>query len=155
MAAITQSELLDDISDALKKAGQAYLAAYWSGHATKAVAFALNEVVGAFIARGFTQAQILAADRLNEWTADLALWHALVRGGMLDAVDARLLESLDRRKELATAQLAVNGLYVNPEVGTSGPGQIGSGTAVGTGSANIFNMPGLSFTNDSQDGMRF
>src|SRR5687768_14872288 len=104
MAAVTQSELLDDISGALKKAGAAFLASYWTGHATKAVAFAANEVMGAFIARGFTQADILAADRLHEWTSDLALWHALVRGGMLDAVDGRLLESLDRRKELTTAQ---------------------------------------------------
>jgi hypothetical protein len=142
------------MANPLKKDGST-LESYWEPVVERANLSAYQEVCGQLLVRGFLIAQIDAWDRLLEFVSDQMLFFSLVRGGVLEAFSSEYLKLIDRREELKTVQVFVSGVYVNPDVGASGPGQVGSGTAVGTGASSVFNYPGLSFSNTDDGGMRF
>jgi hypothetical protein len=73
-----------------------------------------QEVLGILLRRGFTMAQALGFDRLGEFEQSLSLFFILSDAGTYRRVDDRTLEALDRRKELETVVVFINGLPVAP-----------------------------------------
>jgi hypothetical protein len=149
---LSDQEAAGVVADALKKS-LSDLESYWASIAARANVSAYQEVLGSLLARGFTLAQADAWDRLLEFVSDQMLFFSLVRGGVLEAFSSEYLKLIDRREELKTVQVFVSGVYVNPDAGSSGPGQVGQGTAVGTGTGSMFSFPGDTFA--STDEMRF
>ena len=107
---------------------------YWDQLINESHTAAYQEIVGALIGRGFTQAQIDAWSRGAEFEKDLALFWALTKGGGLHNYDDRFPKSLDRRKDLLTVQVYSGGVWVTPG---EDPGTVGSG-AIST-SDDLFN----------------
>lgn len=78
---------------------------------------AYRDIQAALLGRGFSQAQVDAWDRGAAFQTDLASFWSFSRAGVLSPLDAVALRNLDRRKELLTAVVTVDGVVVNP--GTS------------------------------------
>lgn len=100
-----------------------------------------NAVVGGLSARGYSRKQIFAWDRAEEFAADIALFWALVKGGVGrdDPEMPALIAALDRRAELETAAVTVGGESVEPGAGGSA-GVIRSGV-VERQTGDLFAVP--------------
>lgn len=141
--AVIVTDVLQRIADAIKK-DPSTLQAWWVNHANSALVYAQNEVKGKLIARGFTSSQIASWDRYDEFVSDIALFRALVLGGMLEGFDRTWVDCIDRRKELKAVQVFVNGAYINPAAGSDGPGQAVA-APITSGRCDVFNGPGTEF----------
>lgn len=108
----------------------------WDGIISDANAAAVNSIRGALLGRGYSPAQIEAWDRVQEFQTDLAIFWALVNGGVTKDYDDRLIAKLDRRAELATVDLTINGALVQPGGGAGVGGGIRSGTLKNTSREN-------------------
>jgi len=137
---LTDVQAREVVANALKKESSS-LENWWFGIVTRANVSGWQEVLGQLVKRGYTQAQVLAWDRGQEFQSDCMLYRALVTGGALEGFSSEFIKAIDRRKELETVQVFINGDFVNPSVGTSGPGQVGSGPAVGVGRGSLFTWP--------------
>lgn len=135
--AVTAGDVLQRVADALKKDVGA-LQSYWTNHVTGALTYATQEVQGRLVARGFTLAQVAAWTRRDEFVSDIALFRALVLGGMLEGFDKTWLDAIDRRKELARVQVFTDDGHVNPGAGSDAPGVVGTGNIVSHGRGEIF-----------------
>lgn len=93
---------------------------YYETHIPAALNAAYYEVLGKLLARGFTQANILAFDRGAEFEKDIALFWCLVRSGAYAGFDGATLQALDRRKELETVLVFVSGVWIQPASGEAG-----------------------------------
>lgn len=100
----------------------------WDTIIADANAAAGNTIKGALLGRGYSPDQIRSWDRLQEFQTDIALFWALVNGGVTKDYDDRLITKLDRRAELATVDVTINGALVQPGGGAGVGGGIRSGT---------------------------
>lgn len=89
-----------------------------------------NEILGALLGRGYTESQIRSWDRVQEFNTDIALFWAITNGGAASTAsyDFEAINKLDRRKELATVDVMINGKLVQP----GGGGGVGGGIRSGT-----------------------
>ena len=124
-APITTAEMSQRVADFLS-VDVAGLPAKWATIIDDSVKSAAAEVLGAFKARGFSDAQYAGWDRSREYVIDIAVFWALTKGGSLANYSDAFLRKLDRRSELATVAVTVGGVIVQP-----GATQTVAGPAVG------------------------
>lgn len=145
MASIVVNDLLDVIAAALKNGtGRTALAAYWTTHATNALADASGEINRQLSARGFSAAQIAAWDDLAEFQRNIGLVKALEYGGSLDGFDDKWVKQKKKYFEevegtdskLATCAVLNAGAYQYP---ADTPGTVGTGAF--SGAADMFGTP--------------
>ncbi len=129
MAAVTAAQVHRSLADALNIADESALPPRWDGIIDEAVTFSANEVSGVLESRGFSVANVAAWDRLFEVTRDLALWRTIVMGGIYNSFDANVIKTLDRRAELHTILVAVNGIYLKPALADAGMAATGGALA--------------------------
>lgn len=102
----------------------------WDRHCADASAAAYQDIRGALLARGFTDDQINAWDRLEEFSRALGTYWALYAGmGLQGGYDDRF-EQFDRRAELATIPVTIDGALQLPALGD--PSVIGAGRLTDT-----------------------
>ena len=87
-------------------------------------ASAVSEVTEAFKARGFSDAQFQGWDRRREYVIDIALFWAMTKAGSLANYSDLMLKKLDRRAEIATMAVTVNGVIVQPDAGQTIAGPV-------------------------------
>lgn len=87
---------------------------------------AVNDVLGALQARGFSPTQARAWDRFDEYVTDIGEFWFLTRAGLLGNYSDLFVQKLDRRKELTTAPVMVGGVLVEPGSAAAGFG-VGGG----------------------------
>jgi hypothetical protein len=85
---------------------------------------AYGMILGALMRRGFSQAQADGWDRGEEFQTDLALWVAIVRGGLAKDYDPKYLTLFDRRDELKDAFVTAGGVAVTPATPRVAVGQM-------------------------------
>lgn len=125
MAFTTVSQLKARVAALLKK-DSTELADYWGTLVEDAQAAAYQEIVSAFSERGFSLAQIDGWDRGAEFEKDIACFWALTKGAGLTGEDDRWVNKLDRREELKTVKVLVDGEAVGPAAGAVGHGPVDS-----------------------------
>ncbi len=136
MAAATASAIKSRLAGLLK-VGEATLAAYWTDHCNQSATFADQETKGRLYKRGFIPTDVANWDRLYEVTLDLGLWRAIMLGGVFSSFDATVIKALDRREELDSILVFVNGIWVQPPAGNAGMTSTGGPLANDPGA--IFN----------------
>lgn len=104
-------------------------------------AAAYQEIVGTLLERGFTKEQIDQWDRGPEFELDLTAMWVLTKGGALEAFSDLYLARLDRRKELKTVQVFVNGQWIRPDTAPLGPGVVSYGEPDWAAQGGVFNWP--------------
>lgn len=134
--ALTDAQIKTIVAALLKK-DEDLLPSYFDTLITKGNTFAQQEIKGRLLRRGFSLAQTTGFDRFDEFTLDLACWWVLTRAGMLDAYSDLSLKVTDRREELDTVLVFVDGEWVQPPTGN--PGLVASGGPSSDG--GIFNWP--------------
>lgn len=85
-----------------------------------------EEIVSALTARGYTVAQIGTWDRAERFNIDLALFWSLTKG-VISQLPFETIKQLDRRKELLTVALTVDGAPIQIDPTTAVTGNVGSG----------------------------
>ena len=121
---LTVDQMKQAIADTLKVDLSA-LEAYWTNLATECNRSGYLDVRGALLKRGFLAAQVDAWDRGAEFQRDIGLYWAFVRGVGLHNYDQSFIDKLDRRKELETVMVEIDGGATQLPSGT--PAQIGGG----------------------------
>ncbi len=96
------------------KVDPATLPSYAAGVITSMHLSAYQEIVGCLTERGFSKAVIDTWDRGAEFERALSLFWCLTNLGGMHAYDDKFLKQFDRRKDLVTVQVYVNGKNVNP-----------------------------------------
>ncbi len=125
MSYISDAQFLQDLTDTLKK-GNITLTTSWANLAPQAHSRGYSKLVSTLLGRGFLAAQITAWDDGAVYERDLSLYFALVRGGVLDAFDAKFIELLDVRKEIcALTAIPIGGVW-QPPGGTAGQAEVGA-----------------------------
>lgn len=119
----TTSQLKARVAAQLKKASTE-LADYWDTIVEDALNAAYNEIVTVLSSRGYSSAQIADWDRGGEFEKDIGLFWALTKGAGLTGEDDRWINKLDRRKELETVSVTIDGEVVDPATA----GDIGTGS---------------------------
>lgn len=120
MAAATLIEVRRALAGHLKISETA-LTPYHLEFAERGRTRAISEVKGALLARGFDLTNdIELFDRLQEFTLDLGCYFALVSGGLYASIPAEILKALDRREELKSVFVFVNGEWRQPPSGQPG-----------------------------------
>lgn len=104
---ITREDFRQSLADTLK-VSVPELGANWDRQCEEAMRSAYLDIRGALIQRGFTAAQISLWERGAEFQRDIGLYWALVRSGSTVPMDDRILERLDRRKELMTVVVEID-----------------------------------------------
>jgi hypothetical protein len=121
---LSDALLLNDLADTLQKE-QGTLQPFYGSILSQEHAKAYNWLVSALLKRGFLLSQIVAWDMGPYYERDLTLYQTLRRTAALQAVDDRLLLTLDSRKEVEGMEcLAIAGVFQTP-AGTAG--QVGIG----------------------------
>jgi hypothetical protein len=120
---LTDPDCLQAVADLLK-ADVPSLPSYWPGVVAAAHVSAFQEIQGRLIARGYTPAQVLQWDRGPELEKSLTIFWALTNGGGLSGYDDKFIRMYDRRKELDTVVVALNGVWTRPG---DTPGQVSTG----------------------------
>lgn len=85
-----------------------------------------EEIISALTARGYTVEQIGTWDRAERFNIDLALFWSLTKG-VISQLPFETIKQLDRRKELLTVSLTVDGKPISIDPTTATVGNIGSG----------------------------
>lgn len=111
---LTDAQTLQAISDTLQSVSVDNLPAFWTNINTQCHLWAYNELFSALIARGFTQTQIAGWDRGADFELDLTVYRALERGSSLHEFDDKFISKFDRREDLKTVLLTVNGQWQTP-----------------------------------------
>ncbi|MCS7168209.1 MAG: hypothetical protein RMI91_04745 [Gemmatales bacterium] len=75
---------------------------------------AWQDIVGQLTARGYSRQQIEQWDNCAEFLRDLTLYWVLTIAAAFTTVPETVLRRLDRRRELKTVQLTVQGQCVTP-----------------------------------------
>jgi hypothetical protein len=127
---LTTAEAQQALADDLKiPVGS--LSDYWTGNISGggilpgAQQSAYQDIVGALIGRGFSQAQIDAWDRGPEFERDLMLFRAHSRGGGLSTEKPA---ALDRSKDLLRVEVFIKGVWQQPAAAPNQlPGQVMTG----------------------------
>jgi hypothetical protein len=117
MPAATAAQIHTALSALLKIADETTMASYWNSICAAAATFAQQEVQGRLYRRGLAMADIANFDRLYEVTLDLGLWKSVMMGGLYAQFDPSAMKALDRREDLDTMLLFVNGVWTQPHVG--------------------------------------
>ena len=112
-APITTAEMATRVADFLNQES-AGLPPRWASIIEDSLKSAAAEVLGAFKARGFSDAQYAAWDRSREYVIDVAMFWALTKGGALANYSDAFLRKLDRRPEMATVAVTVGGVIIQP-----------------------------------------
>lgn len=90
---------------------------YWNGITRDALELAKVDVFNIFAERGYTQAQIDAADQIGIKVKFQALyWAGELNRADLTVEDSASLKALDQRESLKALTLTVNGVVVAPGV---------------------------------------
>jgi hypothetical protein len=153
MAAVTGAELSTSVAARLKMA-EAELPDYWGTICDEAATAALVDVQAIFQKRGYTAAQVNAADSINHWTKTLGLYWALLHGGAYSGFEAETLKGLDIRKSLENTPMIASGLFVSPTLANAQTGT-GSPSPIGTGTVQGFDWPDGDGQFSSGDGFRW
>ena len=139
MALITSAELISAVAARLK-VEESQLPPFWPGLCEDSVAAASADISSRLQRKGYSAAQVAAADQLGFWSRSLALFWALTHGGAYSGYEAETIKALDIRKDIDAATLLVSGEIVSP---TDSKGAVASsGACVGTGTGSLFNFPG-------------
>lgn len=85
---------------------------------------AYGTILRALMRRGYSQAQVDSWDGGIEYQTDIALWYAIVRGGLAKDYDPKYLSLFDRRAELATAMVTAGGVLLIPATPATSSGQL-------------------------------
>lgn len=133
---LTDAQLLNDLADTLQK-DEGSLQVFWQNILTQSHSWAYGIIVGELSYKGYILSQITGWDYGADWERNLTLWRALTKGAALQAVDEKLIESLDVRKDLKELQGIISGgVYQYPQ---GDPGTVGVGDA--DYSNDIFVLP--------------
>ncbi len=101
MAFLTDAACLQKLADVLQAASTSALPAQWASTILPDChVWAYQELLTALASRGFTAVQIAAWDRGAEFEGDLTLYRALSRGGSLQNLDDKFINTFDRRDDL-------------------------------------------------------
>lgn len=124
---ITEAELKTALADALNKA-DANTLVVTSAQYEKANRWAAGAIHDALVGRGFG-AYLDEWDRRKEFNESLALYWLFTLGGVPFAGSDLFVNKLDRRKELETARIFVDGVMVRPSMDydESPAGSVGGG----------------------------
>jgi hypothetical protein len=95
----------------------------WEKTIVDSIDAAYQDIVGALTERGYTSSQIAAWDRAEEYNRDLGLFWCLVKGAGLHGNDPTFINKLDRRKELESVAILIDGVMVT----AAGVGEVGYG----------------------------
>ena len=109
---ITDAELKNAVANILQ-VDPSGLPAFWDDLVSKANVAAYQDVYTGLVTRGFSIAQISGWDRMGEFVKDIGLYWSLLRGGALGSYGEGY-KGLDRRKELDTVTVTVNGFWQQP-----------------------------------------
>lgn len=126
---LTDTDLLDALAQVLQRGDRANLASFWAGRVKAANAAAVQEIAGRLTARGYSAAQVQGWDRGAEYQRHIGLYFALLDGGVNVSLLPEQVRLYDRRKELETVAVLVNGVAVSPAGGGGAAG--GQGVAGG------------------------
>jgi hypothetical protein len=127
---LTDAQIAIALANRLKQSPNK-MPTYWMEIVTSSHASAYQDIVGAFVARGFNATQINAWDRGIEFERDISLYYCLVAGGVLEVYNGK---ELDRRRELLSVQIFVNQVWQKPAAATDPaglPGQVMTGRIAG------------------------
>jgi hypothetical protein len=120
---ITEDELTDQVQATLQLA-EIDPAGGWPRTVQAANRAAYGTILRALMRRGFSLEQADQWDDGREFQTDIGLWFAILRGGLSKDYDPKYLEMFDRRPELATATITINGVIVTPAVTASSSGAL-------------------------------
>lgn len=109
---ITDADLKASLASAVH-VDSSSLSPFWDDLVSKSNQAAYQDVVTGLMGRGFTFAQVNAWDRRVEFNEDIGIYWCLLRGG-LTADYGEGWKNLDRRKELTSVFLTINGIMQNP-----------------------------------------
>src|SRR5581483_10082860 len=124
---ITFAELKGELAARLRQPPQT-LDPSWDPIVARAITRGTSDVLNGISNRGFTDAQIDAADDIRQWAADQAMYWCLVGGQGLHPFEMPFIESFDHREEFkALVNIRIGGKAVAPGVGASEIGGISSG----------------------------
>lgn len=138
MSFVTDLELSGAVADRLKLGGISSLQPYLTNTIIpQANQSAYQEILGSLLARGFTKSEVDAWDRGEEFQLAIGLFFALMNSGSYQGYDQETLQCLDRRKELKSVLVFVDGAWVKPT--GDKPGLITSSGPSAEG--GIFNWP--------------
>lgn len=110
---ITDEALKTKLLDLLQKA-EVDTSGAWDTIITDANLAAEWDIKQALSGRGFSASQIASWDGATVYNVDLALFWALVKGGVTKSYQPVFIEKLDRREELKTVTVTIGGVAVNP-----------------------------------------
>ena len=131
---VSDAALLQDVADSLTSTGNAAeLPPKWQRIAADANQSAVADITSILVNKGYTQAQIDAADDRASWNRKLGLWYALTVGNPLGNYPDKMLDKLDPREFLATAgAIRIGGVPTRPTVAATAVGGVGFGASTTT-----------------------
>ena len=144
---LTDAQLLADYADDVKKSGQmADLAPYCANIVSQAHSRAVSKILSVLVSRGYTKAQIVAAEETGELERQLTLFIAHKRTAIVEGTSDTNLKMLDVQDELKTIVLTTQaGEFITP----AGPQGLPRGGLPDT-SGDIFVWPDQNdLSNDS------
>lgn len=124
MAYTTAAAVKTELANMVGAASSASLVSRYDGIVATSVEWGYQEIISALRERGYTQAQIDAWDRREEFNLSMALFWALSRGVVKQA-EYNSIKQLDRRKELETVAILIDGDLADPGAGA---GMVGYGS---------------------------
>lgn len=127
---VTADQLYDYVTGLLHKANPTVQqqAPFWRLITDTATSDAYGYIVRGLVSRGFGSAsQVPLWDDGANFQKAIGAYLALNAGGALGAFDDKFLEKLDRRKELATVQVTINGQWQKPDGTGFSPLEVGTG----------------------------
>jgi len=110
---VSDADLKTRLKDVLQKAAFE-VTTVWDTIVPDANLSAYNYIVEALLKRGYTMDQIDAWDSRTTYETDIGLFWCLVKGGCTKDFDETFIMLLDRRLELATVELVIDGEIVTP-----------------------------------------
>lgn len=123
---ITDAILKQAVADVLKRKGTTPLQAYWDRIVPRANKAAYDEIVGALLNRGFSLAAITSWSRAAEFQESIGLyWCGVYGAAHFQEDEGELFTEWDRREELKTVPIVVDGVLQTPTASETGP--VGSG----------------------------
>lgn len=131
---ITDTKLRQSLADQLGKADASTLS-FADGTIAECNIRAYQDIISRLGARSFTQSQIDAWDRREEFNRDLALYWLFAVGSIPHNFAQESIRNFDRRKELEveTFRLLIGGIPALPANGT----QESAGGSIGYGMINF------------------
>lgn len=110
---LTDAQLILDLADEIKKTG-AQLPNYWNNLVKQSHSWAVNRIVAAFVARGFSFPQIASSDQVADYERAMTLFMAIKRGGLVENYGDQNLKTLDFTEGMKTTVLTQGGQFIVP-----------------------------------------